>query len=104
MLEEACARLLANAGVEGVEFHFRPPWHDGVQGVVDAAIPSARLIIELDGRRWHSTRADFQRDRDRDRRAVEHGWRVLRFTHGDVIKRPQAVIDSILAALACSSK
>ncbi len=101
-LEEAFARLLASAGVEGVAFHFRPPWFDGVRGVVDAAIPSARLVIELDGRRWHSTRADFQRDRDRDRRAAEHGWRVLRFTHGDVMRRPQAVIDSILAALACS--
>ncbi|MEA2385981.1 MAG: hypothetical protein QOJ22_155 [Thermoleophilaceae bacterium] len=39
-----------------------------------------RLIVELDGRRDHGTRAAFERDRERDRILQADGWRVVRIT------------------------
>src|SRR5206468_4058016 len=37
-----------------------------------------RLIVELDGRETHGTRAAFEHDRERDRILQAHGWRVIR--------------------------
>jgi very-short-patch-repair endonuclease len=39
-----------------------------------------RLIVELDGRATHDTRAAFERDRARDRALNVAGWRVVRVT------------------------
>ena len=39
-----------------------------------------RLIVELDGHAFHSTRAAFERDRERDRLLQAAGWRVIRLT------------------------
>lgn len=47
---------------------------------VDAIYPSARLIVELDGRAVHTTRLTFDEDRERDRRLAVQGWRVVRLT------------------------
>lgn len=44
---------------------------------VDAYIPRWRLTIEADGRRWHTRKADFERDRRRDNAAAAHGLVVL---------------------------
>jgi very-short-patch-repair endonuclease len=39
-----------------------------------------RLIVELDGRAFHTTAAAFERDRARDRRLQAAGWTVVRVT------------------------
>ena len=39
-----------------------------------------RLIVELDGRRYHDTAIAFERDRARDRRLQAAGWQVVRVT------------------------
>lgn len=56
------------------------PWRATRPGRVDALLPEHRLILEADGRRWHTRVADFDRDRWRDNEAVAHGYRVQRFT------------------------
>lgn len=48
--------------------------------IVDRFIAVWRLILEADGRRWHTRRADFERDRARDNAATAAGLVVLRFT------------------------
>lgn len=53
---------------------------DAVPMVVDIYIAAWRLILEADGRRWHTRRADFERDRARDNAAAARGLAVLRFT------------------------
>jgi very-short-patch-repair endonuclease len=40
-----------------------------------------RLIVEADGRCWHTRIDDFERDRWRDNVATTHGYDVLRFTY-----------------------
>jgi very-short-patch-repair endonuclease len=52
-----------------------PPLH-----CIDLLLPAHRLIIEADGRRWHTRVQDFDKDRWRDNEAVAHGYRVLHFT------------------------
>lgn len=99
-LERRFASVARHAGFQCIEYQFRPPWFDGVRGVVDVAFPAHKLIVELDGRRWHATLDAFENDRARDRLATEHGWRVLRFSWRDVVDHPEQVIASIRAALS----
>ncbi len=49
-------------------------------GRVDVLLPDHRVIIEADGRRWHTRVADFDSDRWRDNQAAANGHRVMRFT------------------------
>jgi very-short-patch-repair endonuclease len=67
-----------------------------VEATVDAYIDLWRLIVEGDGRRWHTRRADMERDRLRDNEAVAHGIAVLRFTYEMLRDHPEQVIDTIL--------
>ena len=61
------------------------------EGRVDGAYPLFRLIIEVDGRRWHARMKDFEKDRRRDIEASMLGWKVLRFTWTDIVEDPQWV-------------
>jgi very-short-patch-repair endonuclease len=65
-------------------FEASPPWWPNGEGRVDAFCAPCRLIVEADGRRWHTREADFVRDRRRDNLAVAHGHAVLRFTYVDL--------------------
>jgi hypothetical protein len=56
------------------------PWRTTRPGRVDALLPAHRLIIEADGRRWHTRVNDFDRDAWRDNEATAHGFGVLHFT------------------------
>lgn len=56
------------------------PWFAAMPGRVDFLLPDQRIVIEADGRRWHTRIADFDRDRWRDNQADAHDHRVMRFT------------------------
>lgn len=47
---------------------------------------TARLIIECDGREFHSTETQVQNDRRRDRDLVRAGWRVIRYSGAEIHK------------------
>lgn len=68
-------------------------------GRVDCVWQEQRLVVELDGRRWHDGRRALERDRARDNRLVGGGWRVLRFTWDDLKHRPADVMTTIRRAL-----
>ena len=72
------------------------PWRDQSDGRVDAYVPDHRLIIEADGRRWHTRVRDFDRDRWRDNQAVANGLRVLRFTWTHLTTAPDEVLDLVV--------
>ena len=63
-----------------VEFEATPPWYEPGEARVDALVRDWHLIIEADGRTWHTRVGDFERDRERDNQAIANGYRVLRFT------------------------
>lgn len=81
------------------------PLHDdaGLIGVVDILFPGQRLVIEIDGRADHSDERAFQHDRSRQNRLIARGYRVLRFTWDDVVRRPTEVIATIRHALSLAA-
>lgn len=62
---------------------------------VDFCFPEARLVVEVDGARWHRDR---QRDQAIDNRLAEAGWRVLRYGWSDIVHEHQAVVARIQRA------
>ena len=93
-LERAFLRLLrshklplpevnASLGTYEVDFLWRPQ----------------RLIVEVDGYAYHSSRASFESDRARDRELQRRGYTVLRFTYREVTKKPDAVAAELRALL-----
>jgi very-short-patch-repair endonuclease len=61
-------------------------------GRVDVAYPAHRLLIELDGRRWHDSRSAMESDRRRDNDLVAAGWRVVRITWRQLVDDPVGVV------------
>jgi very-short-patch-repair endonuclease len=68
-------------------------------GRVDFSYPHARLLIELDGRRYHSTALDLESDRLRDNRLMAEGWRVMRVTWAQLEDAPERAVALIRRAL-----
>lgn len=64
---------------------------------VDFCFAAERLVVEVDGARWH---ADVARDQARDNALAVLGWRVLRFTWAQVVHDHESVIADVRAALA----
>ncbi|MGO4419480.1 endonuclease domain-containing protein [Streptomyces sp. MCAF7] len=60
------------------------------------------LAVEIEGYRWHGSRAQHQRDTARFNEvlACPEVRRLLRFTASDVYRRPEAMIRDIRGALA----
>jgi very-short-patch-repair endonuclease len=79
------------------------PWRASAPGRVDALLPDDRLIIEADGRRWHTRMEDFDRDQQRNNEATAHGWRTLRFTWVHLNHFPDYVTDVVTRTVHPSS-
>jgi hypothetical protein len=71
----------------------------GVDMRVDFGWPEAKVVVEIDGRRWHIESGAFQLDRTRQNALVQAGWLVLRFTVEDIRLRPQYVVAEVRRAL-----
>ena len=99
VMEERLIRLLSGSDLPMPTLQMPLPWRDTVEGRVDFAYEDARVIIECDGRRWHTTMEAFEKDRRRDNLAQLNGWRVLRFTWKDLTETPARVLDQITQAL-----
>jgi very-short-patch-repair endonuclease/predicted transcriptional regulator of viral defense system len=67
---------------------------DGWIGRVDYLFPG-NLVVETDGRRYHSALLDQQSDTERDGRLRASGRRVLRLTWQDVVERPELCVAAI---------
>ncbi|MBK7579038.1 MAG: DUF559 domain-containing protein [Myxococcales bacterium] len=64
--------------------------------VADFAVPSAKLIIEVDGA-WHAARG--AADARRDRKLARLGWRVLRLEAELVLRAPDVALALVREAL-----
>ena len=92
-LERIGAMVLREGGIAEPRFEYPIPWNPTWR--FDVAFPTERLAIEWDSRRWHELIEAFSRDRERDRQALLHGWRVVRFTWVDVTRHPEDVVDTV---------
>ena len=96
--ERLAHRLLRDAGITG--------WVGNLRVVVcghpyylDIGFPEINLAVEIDGREYHTTAADFEKDRWRQNDLVNAGWRVLRFTARMLEEAPHLVLAVITEAL-----
>jgi hypothetical protein len=66
---------------------------------VDFAWQGHRVVVELDGYRYHGTRRAFERDRLRDSALQIAGYRVLRVTYRRLEREPAQVVSDLRALL-----
>ncbi len=99
-LERRFLRLITDAALPVPETQFRAPWLSPIGGRIDFAYPDRRLVVEVDGRRWHALSTAFESDRVRDNAAQLAGWRVLRFTWKMVVDEPLQVVSVLRQALS----
>jgi very-short-patch-repair endonuclease len=71
---------------------------------VDMLHRIARLIVELDGDTYHSTREARDADRERQTELAAAGYVVLRFGWREIVDRPQWCRDHVLAIVAARSR
>lgn len=95
-LEASLFAALAAGGLPPPRRQFRLPGRGAVDGLVDAAYPDARLIVEADGRRWHTRIRNLKRDYERDVEAARVGWQTLRLVYEQIVHAP----DEVCAAVA----
>jgi very-short-patch-repair endonuclease len=66
---------------------------------VDFYWPELRLVVETDGLTYHRTPAQQARDRHRDQAIAAAGLIPLRFTHHDVVREPERVIETVSSVI-----
>ena len=66
---------------------------------LDLAWPSAKVFVEADGFAFHSTRRQFQRDRERQNLLVVAGWLPLRYTWAVATTDPTLVVKQLRKVL-----
>jgi very-short-patch-repair endonuclease len=96
LLEPRMARLLRAYDLPPAGFQHRVP-EAGAR--VDFAYPDLRLALEVDGYEVHGSPRAMTADLERQNRLMNAGWRVLRFTWHDVVRRPSHVAAAIRVAL-----
>lgn len=79
---------------------------DGRRVRLDLAWPAERVFVEADGFGYHSNRAQFRRDRERQNALVLLGWLPLRYTWPVARTQPGRIVDEVRAALSsrCSAR
>jgi len=97
-LEVLLVTVLDDPRVPELDLQVRMPWWSELPHRIDAFVRPWSLIIEGDGRPFHTKRADFENDRRRDNLAVANGYRVLRFTFRMLKDDPLDVLRTVLRA------
>ncbi len=95
-LERRLYRLLDHAEIPNCTRQL-PISYPDTSAIVDAYIPEWNLIVEADGRRWHTREADFERDRLRDNAAAAAGLIVVRFSYRMLTSQPEKCLQTLLS-------
>lgn len=99
-LERALLTALAAGGLPAPVRQMPLPGRGPVRGLVDAAYPDARVVLEADGRTYHMRLTAMRRDRERDAQVVKAGWLPLRFVYDQIVRAPAAVCDDVATTRA----
>jgi len=93
--EERLLALIRAAELPVPEANTRIGGHE-----IDFVWRDQRLVVEVDGFAFHSSRAAFERDRRRDAALAALGYRVIRVTWRQIVDRAATVVARIAGALA----
>lgn len=99
-LERIVLDLIRSAGLALPELQRPIPWRTSRPGRLDMVYMPGRLIIECDGRLWHTAAQVFEDDRRRDNEATVAGWRVIRVTWKMINEHPHEFVALLRGALA----
>ncbi len=97
-LEARTLELFAAWGIRRPDQQVELEFWESLAGRVDFAWLEERVIVEVDGRRWHGDET-FESDRERDNAAILAGWSPFRFTWDMVTQRQDYVVRTVLEAL-----
>jgi hypothetical protein len=96
-LERLLDHVIALTGLPAPQREYPLPTTTDLSGFVDRCWPEAALIVEADGRRWHTRRAQIARDHDRDLEAARRGVQTQRLVwerlRGDPEGTAAALVD-----------
>lgn len=96
--EERFLALVRKAGLPEPELNVIVGGHE-----VDFLWRRERLVVEVDGFEFHSSRDRFERDRRRDADLFGLGLRVVRVTWRQITKEPEATLVRVTRALFASA-
>jgi very-short-patch-repair endonuclease len=99
LLETLLRLLLALAGLPTPQVQI-PVRHAGGTYYGDLGYRDCKLILEADGRDYHSDWDKVMQDMARQNLLVADGWTVLRFSWRQVLYQPELVLRAVAAALA----
>jgi very-short-patch-repair endonuclease len=68
---------------------------EGGKYFIDFALPDQKIGVELDGFDHHSSTADIERDRKRQRYLEKAGWRIIRFGGAEVHRDPAKCVREV---------
>lgn len=90
-LERALFATLEAGGLPPPARQIPLPGRGTVTGVADCGYVDAKVVLEADGRRWHSRVEAARRDRERDAQVIRAGWVPLRFVYEQIQHEPGEV-------------
>ena len=68
-----------------IEYIVQYPVHSGF--ILDFAILNKKIAIEVDGKKWHTSKEAMQRDRFKDYQLKREGWKVIRIKEEEINRR-----------------
>ena len=99
-LSRRLVAILLDGGLPKPRIEPELPWRPHELDRADAIYDVERVLLEADGRRWHTRVDQMANDRRRDREAQNHGCRPYRFVYQELRYDPQMVVDTVREALA----
>ncbi len=100
VLERRLFELIQTHGLPEPIRQYPHPGRLFTDGCVDAAYLEAKLIVEADGRRWHTRMKDMARDALRDAEASRAGWATLRLPYESITDEPDWTAELIADTIA----
>ncbi len=95
VLEAAMRQLFTGPGLPPIRWQAPFPGRETGSQRVDGAIEAWKVILEGDGRAWHTRVDDFDRDRRRDQAAAVAGYLTLRFSYQQIVHEPEATLRTL---------
>ncbi|NLD77366.1 MAG: DUF559 domain-containing protein [Acidimicrobiales bacterium] len=97
-LERVLRHVLDDPAIPTIEWEAAFPGQQAGGQRVDGLITAWKMVIEADGRAWHTRLDDFERDRRRDTEAASAGFLTMRFTWQQLTREPRWVRSRIIEA------
>ena len=97
-LERRMRLVFGVATIPPIEWQAPFPGREPGLRRVDGLVRDWSLVLEGDGRAWHTRVDDFERDRRRDAEAAAAGLQTLRFTWYQLVDEPAWVRGIVIEA------